>query len=75
MVRGQRGKIQNGQNGDKTRVGQVCSISRGGLDCTVEVYKSEESEERVTVLRAGTQLGRAPRVRAAKSSKFGEGKL
>ena len=32
---------------------------------------SEEFEEGVTVLR----LGAAPRVRAAKSSKFGEGKL
>ena len=34
-----------------TRVGRECSISRGGPDCTVEVYMSEESEERVTVLR------------------------
>ena len=32
---------------------------------------SEESEEGVTVLRQGA----APRVRAAKSSEFGEGKL
>ena len=42
-----------------------------GADCTVEVYMSEESKESVTVLRQGT----APRVRAAKSSEFGEGKL
>ena len=35
----------------------------------------EESKEGVTVLRVGTELGAAPRVRAAKSSKFGEGKL
>ena len=27
-----------------------------GLDCTVEVYMSEESEEGVTVLRHGGQL-------------------
>ena len=29
----------------ETRVGQECSISRGGPDSTVEVYVSEESEE------------------------------
>ena len=33
---------------------------------------SEESDEGVTVIRQG---GAAPRVRAAKSSEFGEGKL
>ena len=32
-------------------------------------------EERVTVLRVGTQQGAAPGVRAVKSSKFGEEKL
>ena len=37
----------------ETRVGQECSISRGGPDSTVEVYVSEESEEGVTVLRQG----------------------
>ena len=42
-----------------------------GPDCTVEVYVSEESEEGVTMLRQGA----APRVRAAQSSEFGEGKL
>ena len=39
---------------------------------------SEESEEEVTVLRVGTQQGRAaPKVRAGvvKSSEFGEEKL
>ena len=36
---------------------------------------SEESEERVTVLREGTQQGAAPRVRAAKSSEFEEGEF
>ena len=35
---------------------------------------SEESEEGVTVLRQGGG-GEAPRVKAAKSSEFGEGKL
>ena len=29
----------------ETRVGQECSISRGGPDSTVEVYVLEESEE------------------------------
>ena len=46
---------RQGIRGLKMRVGQECSISRGGPDCTVEVYMSEESEERVTVLRVGTQ--------------------
>ena len=41
-----------------------------GLDCTVEVYMSEESEEGVTVLRVGTQQGGSSK-RAAKSSEFG----
>ena len=41
----------------KTRMGRDCCISRGEPDCTVEVYMSEESEERVTVLRVGTQHG------------------
>ena len=42
----------------ETRVGQECSISRGGgADSTVEVYVPEESEERgVTVLRQGGKL-------------------
>ena len=37
----------------ETRVERECSISRGGPDCTVEVYVSEESEEGVPVLRQG----------------------
>ena len=31
-------------------VGWECSISRGGPDCAVEIYMSEEFEEGVTVL-------------------------
>ena len=43
-----------GIRGLETRVTQECSISRGGPDCTVEVYMSEESDEGgVTVLRQG----------------------
>ena len=61
-----------GIGGLETKVGQECSIIRGGPDSTVEVYMSEESEEgEVTVLRQGA----APRVRAAKSSEFREEKL
>ena len=45
--------------------------TRVGSDCTVELYMSEESEKEVTVLRQGV----APRVRATKSSAFGEGKF
>ena len=66
---------RRGIRGLKTRVGRECSISRGLPDCTVEVYRSEESEEEVTVLRGGTQQEAAPRVRAAKSTEFGKGKL
>ena len=41
----------------ETRVGQECSISRGGAGFPVEVYVPEESEEGgVTVLRQGEQL-------------------
>ena len=59
----------------KTRVGPKCSISRRGPDCTVKVYKLEESDEEVTVLQVGTQQGTAPRARAAQGFEFGEGKL
>ena len=41
----------------KKRVGRECSISRGGPDCTVKVYRPEESKEGVTVLQVGTQQG------------------
>ena len=34
-------------------MGRECSISRGGSDCTVEVYMLKESEEEVTLLRQG----------------------
>ena len=60
----------------KARVGRECCISRGGSDCTVKVYKLEESEKEVTVLfpeKAGTQQEAALGVRAAKSSEFREG--
>ena len=60
-----------GIGGLEMRVRRECSISRGGPDCTVEVYMSEKSEGGVTIL----QQGAAPRVRAAKSSEFGEGEL
>ena len=63
VVRGRGRRFIMGRRGIrdlKTRVGRECSISRGGPDCAVEVYSSEESEERVTVLRRGE----APRVRA-----------
>ena len=45
-----------GIRGFETRVGRECGISRGGSDCTVEVYMSEKNEEGVTVLRQGGQL-------------------
>ena len=56
--KGAEGEIQNGQKGNKRFEDEgerECNISRRGLDCTVKIYRSEESEERVTVLRIGTQ--------------------
>ena len=47
-MRRQRKKIQNGQKGIsglKARAGRDRSISRGGLECAVGVYMSEESEQ------------------------------
>ena len=48
---------QWGIRGVKTRVGRECSIGRGGLDCTAEVYMLEKSEDGTTVLQEGTQQG------------------
>ena len=59
-MREQREKIHNGQKGDKrfeNEGGWKCCISRVGPDCTVEVCRSEESEEEVTVLQVGMQQG------------------
>ena len=42
--------------GLESRVMRECSISRGGPDCTEEVYMSEESQEGVIVLQQGKQL-------------------
>ena len=59
-MRKQREKIQNGQKGIrrlKVRVRRKCSIGSGGPDLTVEVYRSEESDEEVTVLQVWTQQG------------------
>ena len=58
MVRGQREKIQNDQKGEKSFDDEgrwECSISRGGPDCTVEVYWSEETKKGVAVLQVNTQ--------------------
>ena len=59
MERGQGEKIQIGPMGDKKFEDEggagVQHSLKEGLDCTVEVYMSEESEERVTVLGVGTQ--------------------
>ena len=75
MVKGREKRnkmVRREIRGLKTRFGRKCNISREGPDCMVEAYMQEESEEGVTVLQQG---GTAPRVRAAKSSEFGEGKL
>ena len=45
-----------GIRGLETRVGERAASAEAGLDCTVEVYMSEESEEGVTVIRQGAQL-------------------
>ena len=79
MLMEQREKIENEWKKDKRFEGEggECSISRGRADCTVEVYKLKESEEEVRVLspeEAGTHQGAVPKVRAAKSFEFREGK-
>ena len=55
MVREQRKKRQNGQNGDKRFEGEgwakVLHWQRGGPGKTVEVYRLEKSEGGVTVLQ------------------------
>ena len=56
-----------GIRGLETRVGRECSISRGGPDCTCRRSPRRESQ--------CYGRGAAPRVGAAKSSEFGEGKL
>ena len=45
-----------GIRGLETKVGRECSNSRGGSDCTVKLYMSEETEEVVTVLRQRRKL-------------------
>ena len=57
MVRGQRQKIQKWPTGDKKFEDKGETLADEELDCTVEVYMLEKSEERVTVLRVGTQQG------------------
>ena len=70
--RGRRYKMgMKGIRGLETRWGGSSTLAEGRPDCTVEVYRLKESEKEVTVLWQGA----APRVRAAKSSEFGEGKL
>ena len=65
---GQMEKIYNGQMGEKRFEdeggGERAALAEAGLDCTVEVYMSEESKEGFTVIRQGA----SPRMRAAKSS-------
>ena len=53
MVGGQREKVYNEQMGDKKFGDARAALAEAGLDCTVEVYMSEESEEGVTVIRQG----------------------
>ena len=67
---------RRGIRGLKMRVGWECSISRrrtrlynGGI-CVGEVRGGSHS-----VTSRDAAVGEAPRVRAAKSSEFGEGKL
>ena len=70
---GEREKIQNGQTGIrglKARVGRECSISRGGqiVQWRFTCWMSPRSESQCYEWAAA-------RVRATKSSEFGEGKL
>ena len=63
-----------GIKGLKTRVGRECSISKR----RVRLYSGDVGgvrKESHSVTNGDTARGAAPRVRAAKSSEFGEGKL
>ena len=61
-----------GLRGLKMRVGQECSISRGGARLySGDVHVREVQGESHSVTSGDT----APRVRAAPSSEIGEGKL
>ena len=65
-----------GIRGLKTRVGRECSICRGGprlYSGGIHVRGVRGGSHRVT--SRDTAGGAAPRVRVAKSSEFGEGKL
>ena len=44
----------------KTRLGREGSISRGGSDCTVEVYRSKESKEGNALQQPPQHGGAAP---------------
>ena len=78
MVRGQRENIQNGLMGDKRfedESGRECSISR-------QRARLHSGDIHVGGVQGGSQCyewghsrGAAPRVRAVKSSEFGQGKL
>ena len=60
----------------KIRVGRECSISKGRAKLyNGSIHVGEVREKSHSVTRGDTAGGAAPRVRAAKSSKFGEAKL
>ena len=72
MVRGRGRRYRRGRRrirSLKTTVSASAALADERLDCTVGVYVSEESEER------GRNRGEAPKVRAVKSSEFGERKM
>ena len=55
-MRGHKEKVQNELTGDRRFEDEGAALADKGLDYTVEVYMSEKSKERVTVLQVGTQL-------------------
>ena len=75
MVRGRGRRYKVGRwgiGGLETRVGRECSVSRGGArfhSGGIHVGGVRRESQSVTA------VGAAPRVRAAKSPEFGEGKL
>ena len=78
MARGQRKKIQNGQTGYKRfedESGAGGSISRGRQIVQWRYVCRRSSRRKSQCYEWGYGRGKAPRVRATKSSEFGEGKL
>ena len=76
-MRGQREKIQNGPTGDEDEGGRKCSAALAERGQIVQWrYTNQGTPRRESqCYKLRHSRGEAPRMRASKSSEFGEGKL